>query len=183
MPAPSGARRPGPETTRSSAKTRRFVCSSGSPFEYRSLYAIPCCRPDKLIVICPAISDPAFQITSTTCPAPSYQATARSRQERVVASGVLPGASCARSIRTGRMVWRGRRHGAALRAGAGRFRVDNLGICRDRLPARHRGTKHLRARPAVARQADRLSGIQKRKKARRPFGHRAGMRSDNYLES
>ncbi len=48
------------------------------------------------------------------------------------------------------MVCGSRRHGAALRPGAGGFCAHDLGICRNRLPARHRRLEHLWSRPAVA---------------------------------
>ena len=73
------------------------------------------------------------------------QAAARPRQERVVARDVLSGAGRARPICKHCMVWRSRRHGAAVQPGAGVLRVDDLGIRRDRLPARYRRTEHLRA--------------------------------------
>ena len=42
-------------------------------------------------------------------------------------------------IRGARLVSWDRRHGAALHTGARCLRVDDLGICRDRLPSWHRG--------------------------------------------
>jgi Predicted membrane protein len=41
------------------------------------------------------------------------------------------------------MVCRSHRRGTALHTRAGKFRAHDLGICRDRLPARHPGLEHI----------------------------------------
>src|SRR5437667_8019379 len=73
------------------------------------------------------------------------------------------------------MVFRSHRRGTALYIRAGKFRAHDLGICRNRLPARHRRLKHIRTRPAFTVWTAGLNGKDPKneKKARRPSGHRA----------